>query len=138
MDNDMIFNKETKRFYLTEDYVYNKLGTDLSIVAFDELDTNLSTLNERLIEYACDILYDYIEEYSVYPESALYHFYVNKDAYNALKKALGYQLLKFVQYGENSNDGDKNESVSKRAIKCLDAKNVFYVRYVTIPPIEEW
>ena len=60
-DNDLIFDKETKRFYLTEDYVLNKMGTDLQKVAFDELDQNLSTFNQRQIEYACDMIFDFID-----------------------------------------------------------------------------
>ena len=140
LDNDMYFNKENKRYYLTNEYVYNKLGTDLDVVLNDELDTNLSTIKERNIEYACDMLYDYIEDNSVNTLSTLYHFTKNQDAYNALKKALGYQLLDYLQSGDISYEkGNRvSDTVNNRAIQALNNKNCFHVRYTQIPNVLEW
>ena len=140
LDNDMYFNKENKRYYLTNEYVYNKLGTDLDVVLNDELDTNLSTIKERNIEYACDMLYDYIEDNCVNTLSTLYYFTKDQDAHNALKKALGYQLLDYLQSGDISYEkGNRvSDTVNNRAIQALNNKNCFHVRYTQIPNVLEW
>lgn len=138
VDNDLIFNKESKRYYLTEEYVYNKLGIDLSMHIVDETDTNLSTLNKRVIEEACDELYEFVEDNSVSRLSTLYDFAVRKEAHNALKKALGLQLMYFMQLGDTSHnveDGNKYV-VNTRALRVLHSANCFHIRYTDIP--EEW
>lgn len=139
-DSDLIFNKVNKRYYLTVDYVYNKLGTDLSTILFDEFDTNLSTIQERTIEYACDMLYDFIEENAVNRISTLYDFTQREDAHEALKRALGYQLLYFIQVGDTSNEVDTKigNSVSNRAIQLLLANDCFHVIRRVPEDIGEW
>ena len=140
-DSDLTFDKDTKRYYLTNNYVFNKLGTDIAVVAYDDLDTNLATLNKRVIEYACDMLYDFLEDNAVSRESSLYYVTQDKDAHIAMKKALGYQLLHFIQNGDLSNEiGHKvSETVNNRAIQTLKAKNVFHVKYRQIPDdVEQW
>lgn len=140
LDNDMYFNKDNKRYYLTKTYVYNKLGTDLDVVLNDELDTNLSTLAERNIEYACDMLYDYIEDNSVHTLSTLYDFTQRQEAYNALKRALGYQLFDYIQNGDISYEkGNRvSDTVNGRAIQALYKNNCFHVKYTQIPDVTEW
>lgn len=140
IDNEMTFNTENKRYYLTENYVYNKLGTDLSLVAFDELDTNLSTIKGRIIEYACDMVYDFIENNAVSPQSTLYDFTQRQESHNALKKALGYQLLDFIQNGDISMEkGNKvSETVNNRAIQALLAKDCFNIVRRVPSNVEAW
>lgn len=138
VDNEVVFNASNKRYYLTEDYVYNKLGTDISLHAIDDTDTNLSTLGKRIIEEACDELYEYIEENSVDRLSTLYDFTVREEAHNAIKKALGLQLLYFIQVGDTSHsveDGNKYV-VNTRALRVLNGANCFHIRYTNIP--KEW
>lgn len=139
-DNDLTFNTSNKRYYLTENYVYNKLGTDLALVTFDEFDTNLSTLKARTIEYACDMLYDFIENNAVSRMSTLYDFTQRQEAYEALKKALGYQLLYFIQVGDTSTEKDEkvSETVSKRAIQILKANDCFHIVRRVPQNVEEW
>lgn len=140
IDNEMTFNTESKRYYLTENYVYNKLGTDLSLVAFDELDTNLGTIKGRIIEYACDMVYDFIENNAVSPQSTLYDFTQRQESHNALKKALGYQLLDFIQNGDISMEkGNKvSETVNNRAIQALLAKDCFNIVRRVPSNVEAW
>ena len=140
-DKDMTFDIETKRYYLTNDYVYNKLGTDIAMVAYDDLDTNKATFNKRTIEYACDMLYDHIEENAISPISSLYYLTQDTNAHNALKKALGYQLLHFIQNGDLSMESGHrvSQTVNDRAIQTLHAKSVYHVRYVGIPDdVTKW
>ncbi len=140
-DNDLIFDKETKRFYLTEDYVLNKMGTDLQKVAFDELDQNLSTFNQRQIEYACDMIYDFIEMNAVHRDSALYGIAVDKDKNRAVKKALEYQLFDFIQKGDASmgENAKASDTVNVRAIQKLIGADVFNSIYFNIPEdVNEW
>lgn len=141
VDNDLIFNKETKRYYLTEDYVLNKMGTDLQKVTFDELDQNLSTLNLRTIEYACDMVYDFIEMNAVHRESALYGVTRDEDKHQAIKKALEYQLFDFIQNGDASMEhgGKVSDTVNQRAIQKLIGADVFNSIYYNIPnDVENW
>lgn len=141
LDNDLIFDKETKRYYLTENYVLNKLGTDISLYIIDETDVNLSTLNERVIKEACDELYEYIEENAVYPESTLYDFTQRKGAHQAIKKALGLQLLYFLHYGDASFSAENGNNfvVNTRALRVLDSKSCFHIKYLNIPDdVNKW
>lgn len=143
IDEDLVFDKKSRRYYLTNNYVYNKLGTDIGAVVCDDLDTNKATLNKRTIEYACDMVYDYIEENAVYPKSSLYYVTQDEDAHWAIKKALGYQLLHFIQNGDLSmSKGHKvSQTVNNRAIQVLHSKSVFHIRYGVgrIPEdIEKW
>lgn len=136
-DSDLIFNEESKRYYLTSNYVYDKLGTDLSKILYDELDTNRATLVQRTIEFACDELYDFIEDNAVSPKSALYAVTQNDEMHNAIKKALGYQLLYFIQNGDASQEAGNvmSNTVSARAIQILKAKGVFHIILTKIPEI---
>ena len=139
-DNDLIFNETNKRYYLSENYVYNKLGTDLALVSFDEFDTNLSTLKARTIEYACDMLYDFIEDNAVNRLSTLYDFTQRAEAHEALKKALGYQLLYFIQNGDVANEpGNKvSTTISYRAIQVLRASDCFHIVRRVPKDIGDW
>ena len=129
IDNDMEFNETRKRWYLTENYVYNELGTDLSLLLIDEFDTNVSTLNRRKIKYACDMLYDYIDLNAFDKTSTYWAFCEDETIHNALKDALGYQLFYFAQNGDISNDvGNKvRNTVSERAIQVLNGANAFHI-----------
>lgn len=141
-DIDLRFDKEQKRYYLTENYVINKMGTDLDIVAYDEFDTNVSTLNKRTIEYACDIVYDWLEDNAVSKETAKYlpTQYINE--HNALKRALKYQLFDFIQVGDISTErGNKaSDVINLRAIQALKGSNMLNTcLYNGIPAdVEEW
>lgn len=139
-DNDLTFNASNKRYYLTENYVYNKLGTDLALITFDEFDTNLSTIKARTIEYACDMLYDFIEDNAVNRMATLYDFTQREEAHEALKKALGYQLLFFIQVGDTSTEVDAkvSNSVSNRAIQVLKANDCFHIIRRVPKDVGEW
>ena len=128
-DNDMIFDAESKRYSLTKDYVYNDLGTDLALVSFDEFDTNLSTLPEREIKYACDMVYDHLENNAVSRESSLYWVTKDETAHRAMKRALGYQLFDFIQKGDSSNGvgGKVSDTVNQRAIQSLLGAGVYHI-----------
>ena len=137
-DSDLVFNTSNKRYYLTADYVYNKLGTDLSKILYDELDTNKATLVQRTIEFACDELYDFLEDNAVSRQSSLYAVTVNAGMHDAIKRALGYQLLYFIQNGDVSQESGHtmSETISARAIQLLRAKGVFHIIVPNIPA--EW
>lgn len=137
-DSDLTFNSETKRYYLTSDYVYNKMGTDLNKILYDGLDTNKATLVQRTIEYACDQLYDFIEDNAISAKSTLYAVTQNNNYHEAMKKALGYQLNYFIQNGDVSQESghQMSETVSSRAIQILKAKGLFHLIVSRIP--EEW
>ena len=129
IDNDLVFDEKRKRYYLTEDYVYNELGTDLASVLIDDLDTNVSTLTKRKIKYACDMLYSFIDE-NAFDKTATYNaFMENEDIHNALKEALGLQLYYFALNGDVSNDVDVKveNAVSKRAIQVLNGAGAFHI-----------
>lgn len=137
-DSDLIFNENNKRYYLTSDYVYNRLGTDLSKILYDELDTNKATLVQRTIEFACDELYDFLESNAVSSKSSLYAVTQNVEMHNAMKKALEYQMFYFIQNGDISQESghQMSETVSSRAIQVLKAKGVFHIIVPHIP--EQW
>ena len=40
IDNDLIFDKKSKRYYLTEEYVLNELNTDIKQLQIDDFATN--------------------------------------------------------------------------------------------------
>ena len=137
-DADLIFDNDSKRYYFTEDYVYNKLATDLRAALYDGLDTNPATLPKRTIEYACDQLYDFIEHNAISAKSALYAVTQNKEYHDAMKKALQYQLFYFAQLGEVAQEigHAMSDTVSSRAIQLLHAKGLFHLIVPHIP--EEW
>lgn len=140
LDNDLRFDAGQKRYYLTTDYVYNKMGTDLDVVAADELDTNTSTLNQRTIEYACDIVYDFLEKNAASKESARYIPTQDQEAHNCLKRALKYQLFDFIQVGDISTErGNKvSDTVNNRAVQALISGNLFHTVITNIPDIDKW
>lgn len=137
-NNNMIFDADSKRWYLTEEYVYNEMGIDLDLVLIDDLDTNTSTLKKRKIKYACDMLYDYLDVCALSKESAYYLFAHNKDINNGLLRALDAQLNYFAVVGDVTQDaeGKLKKSVSERAIARLDALGVFDTIIHGIP--REW
>lgn len=140
VDNDLRFDAEQKRYYLTENYVYNKMGTDLGIVAYDEFDTNVSTLSNRTIEYACDMVYDFLEQNAVHKESARYLVTQREEMHNALKRALKYQLFDFIQVGDISTErGNKvSDTVNNRAIQAMLAGGLFHTIAKEIPSVDKW
>lgn len=129
VDNDLIFDEKRKRYYLTEDYIYNELGVDLASILVDDLDPNVSTLTKRKIKYACDMLYGFIDDNAFNKTATYYAFTVDEDMHNALKEALGYQLYFFALNGDVSNDidFDVKSAVSKRAIQVLNGVGAFNV-----------
>ena len=132
-DNDLRFDIDSERYYLTQNYVLEKLGTDLKMVAYDELDARQSTLPQRTIEYACDKLWDFIQDNAVNPRSSRYATTKFKDMHNAIKRALGYELLDFIQYGE-----DEEHPISKRAVKTLNGAGLFHIIVRDIPEVGNW
>lgn len=137
IDNDLIFDEKRKRYYLTEDYVYNELGVDLASILIDDFDTNVSTLTQRKIKYACDMLYGFIDDNAFNKNATYYAFTVDEEMHDALKEALGYQLNYFALNGDISNDVEFNvkSAVSKRAIQVLNGVGAFNI-VANIP--KEW
>lgn len=129
VDNDLELDKKAKRYYLTENYVYNDLGTDLSLIQFDEFDTNISTATKRNIKYACDMVYDYIDENAFDKTSTYYAFLEDEDVHRAIKEALGLQLYYFILNGDVSNDvGNKSAlTISSRVVQKLNGAGVFHI-----------
>lgn len=140
LDADMTFDATTQRFYLTDYYVQNKLGIDLKAIASDELDTQQSTLPERQIEYACDLLWDFIDENAYDKKSTHYYLACNELAYKTLKKALMNQLMFVVEKGDLTKDigNNVNDSIDKSAIRKLNTISAFHIKIRIIPDVENW
>ncbi len=139
-DNDLIFDKETLRYYLTEEYVFNTIG-DLSVIAIDEFDPNPSSLPERVIKRACDMLYDFIEIESIDSISSLYFLTHSKKALNCLKRALCLQLEYLCQVGDTANSVGmkRKDRVHNGAVDLLAKLGIFNVRINGIPKnVENW
>lgn len=131
INNEMVFDKESKRFRLNNDYVYNELGVDLDVALMDEFDTNLSTIADRTLKYISNQLYDYIEANAVSYETTCYLIATNTEWYNTMRNCLGYQLQKFII------DGDDDENyLSNKAKKLMLNKGFFHIILRDIP--ERW
>ena len=91
----------------------------------------------RVIEYACDELYDFIENNAVSPKSSLYAVTQNNEYHRAIKKALEYQLNYFIQNGDISQESghQMSDTVSARAIQLLHAKGLFHLIVPHIPEV---
>ena len=138
-DGDLIFDKETMRYYLNKDYVASFV--DLKTVVIDEFLPNQSNAPEEYIRYACDVLWDFIDKNAVEKISTKYYFTQNKEAYIALKRALKMQLLRFIQVGDTDNGvGFKStDRLHKGAVNALYGIGAFHVLITNIPlDVEEW
>lgn len=141
IDNDLIFDKKSKRYYLTEEYVLNELNTDIKQLQIDDFATNLSTLAIHNIKWACDIVYDFLCKNAVHRLSALYFATKNEEAHECLKRALSYQLLDFIQNGDASMEhgGKVSDTVNNRAIQALQEGDLFTIICPKIPKdVNEW
>lgn len=140
VDNDTIFDEALKRYYLTKEYVLNELDTNLQSILIDEFSSNTSKLADLAIQDACDMVYDYLENNAIHKNTAIYRYCTEQNVFNALKKALGYQLLFYIQQGDLSNDIDRDIrfTVNKRAIQALRRVDLFNTAYYDIPDEEEW
>lgn len=141
IDEDLNFDKRTKRYYLTEEYIINKLGTDISQLVIDDFDTNLTTLVDRTIKYACDMVYDFLCANAVHKLSALYRPTQYEEPHFALKRALELQTFDFLQNGDSSlkHGGKVSDTVNTRAIQELKSGRLFTTISPNIPEnVEEW
>lgn len=125
INNSLRFDEKSGRYYLTEEYVYNQLGIDLDLFLIDDLDTNVSTSKKRKIEYACDMLYDYVDRVSLSKKSAYYLFQNNEEVNDILVKALELQLNHFIIVGDTSMDVESKKTINARAISKLDSCGIF-------------
>lgn len=138
LDNDLVLDRNTGRYYLTETYVYNEMGTDIALLQNDELDTHKETLVKRNIKYACDMIYDFIDDNAVSPQSTYYYVTWNKLAHNSIKRALELQVFDFLQKGDSSMEDGGKVAINSRAIQTLNANSCFHVVARDIPEITEW
>jgi len=156
--SDMVFDSNRKRFRLSNDFVYNELGTDLANALIDEFDTNLSTIADRTLKETSNQLYYYLREngvknaYGNAYDTASYLIATNQDWYYSFIDALSAQLYKFIASGKatantglNLEKGTKIETnilddISKEAISIMKSAGMFHtvIRTEDIPPVEEW
>lgn len=154
--SDMIFTSSTKRMRLTNDYVYNDLGTDLANALIDDFDTNLSTIADRTLKYTSDQLYNFIRANGVKGrnanayDTACYLIATNADWYEAFKDALSEQLFFFIQGGDLSATSGVNvdrgtrveksirDTISDSAIQIIESMGMFHTVIRYIPAVEEW
>lgn len=137
-DTELIFNADTKRYCLSSAYVYDKMGTDLNEILYDGLDTNKSTLVQRSIKYASNMLYDFIEANAISPDSTMYAVTQNIRYHEAMKEALEHQTYYLIQNGNVAQEsGHKmSDTVSASAIQRLKGVGLFHLIVTRIP--EEW
>lgn len=138
---DMIFDPHKKRYYLSEQYVYNQLGTNMKVLLDDELDTNRATIVKRNIQYACDMVYGYLCENAYDKNSALYIVTQNEDCNQSLKRALSYQVLMYAFNGDLTMDISTlpNQEVNRRAIQELKSGDILTTYVFNVPNnVEEW
>lgn len=153
---DMIFDTKTKRMRLTNDYVYNDLGTDLANALIDDFDTNLSTIADRTLKRTSDQLYNFIRANCVKLRNAnayytaCYLIATNADWYEAFKDALSEQLVFFSQGGDLSATSGVNvdrgtrvdksirDTISDSAIQIMESMGMFHTVIRDIPAVEEW
>ena len=154
--SDMTFDESTKRMRLTNDYVYNDLGTDLANALIDEFDTNLSTIAERTLKYTSDQLYNFLRMNGVKMrngnayDTARYLIATDEDWYEAFKDALSQQLYFFIQSGdlaastgvhiEKGTRVNKSirDTISDGALQIMQSMGMFHTIIRDIPAVEEW
>lgn len=155
--SDMVFDETRKRFRLTNDYVYNELGTDLANALIDDFDTNLSTIAERTLSKTSNKLYDFLNEHKLdYGENgnsyktAQYMIATDEDWYYAFRDALAEQLFFFAGAGDvggstgiNLETGTRinkgfRDTVCDNAIAIMQAQGMFHTVIKDIPAVEEW
>lgn len=120
-NKDMVYDKTRKRYRLSKDYVQNDLGTNLQAVLYDELDANPTTLPERTIKYASDMVYDYMKRECANYDYACELVETNTEINESFKDALSYQLLSLAQEGDKafSADGSMQQSICPRSLQIL-------------------
>lgn len=136
---EMIFDTKTKRFRLTNDYVYNEMGLDLANALIDEFDTNLSTIAERTLRYTSNQLYNFLSSnavrfwYGNSYDTACYLIATNKGYYDAFRDALEQQLYSFIQNGD-----DLSGEICQSAYKIMQSMGMFHkiIPNANIP--KEW
>lgn len=141
VDNDTIYDEDLQRYYLTPDYVLNKLGTNLQTILVDEFSSNTANLPNEAIEESCDILYNYLEQNAFDKTTAIFRICTEQKTYNLFKKALGYQLLFYIHQGDISLDLTKTniDGVNRKAIQLLRSIELFNTKYYDIPEdVEDW
>lgn len=139
-DADMKFDKDKKRYVLTESYVFNELA-DLKIVGFDEFDTNPSTLSKRILERTSKMFFNFTRSQSADYLSSIYFATQNEDVFNALKEALLYQVEYLLQVGDTANavGMKKKDRVQNAGIDDLKGLNFFGVVFYDLTDnVNEW
>lgn len=153
--SDMVFDSNRKRFRLSNDYVYNELGTDLANALIDEFDTNLSTIADRTLKRTSDQLYNFLRAYGVTfgergtaYDTACYLIATNTEWYYAFRDALAEQLFYFIQGGDVSVTSGLNiekgtrveksirDTISDGAFSIMNSIGMFHTILRDIP--EEW
>ena len=123
IDNDMIYDEARRRYVLSEDYVRNELGIDLLTIAYDELDTNTSTLPSRILKRTSNMVYEFMQLRCRNFGYACELIENEQDMYNAFKDCLAYQLESFILTGDESITNKQimkdNYGVCERSYKVL-------------------
>ena len=120
-DNDMVYDEKRKRYVLNKDYVENELGTDLTMLLYDELDVNPSTLPERTLKYTSNMVYDYMKRQCADYKYACQLIETDEEIHEAFKDCLMHQLTYFASAGDLalSADGDMSKMISQRSLQIL-------------------
>lgn len=110
-DNKTVY--ENGKYRLNEDYVLNYLGIDLKMVAYDEFDTNPSTLPERILTETSDMIYSFMRTNCKDYRYACELIEEDAEFYDLFVSALKSQLEAFILKGDQSING--GEMICKRA-----------------------
>ena len=128
-DNDLMYDNNMHRYILTKDYVQNELGTDLMMLLYDELDTNPTTLPDRILKRVSNQVYEYLRY------KCKDYYYVrelienNHEIHEAFKLCLQYQLESFILEGDKLVEStDIENSICARSKLVLDGYSLLQKR----------
>lgn len=138
IDKDIIYDKESRQYILTEEYALNKKGINLLAMAVDEFDANTTTLPERILRRVSDMVYEAMQLRCRSFSYACELIENDVGMHNAFKRCLGYQLESFALTGDegitNQQVVANNYGICERAYNVLYGKGLFD----KIRPLERW
>lgn len=120
-DEYMIYNESTKRYVLTNEYVFAKMGIDLTSAINERNVMNPQALLNRFLEEVSDDIYEYIHTHSIYNELQDYYIAVIPSLRGIIQKAMDKQLMYSRLNGLLGYSSNKD--VQSQAI-CPKAKDI--------------
>lgn len=108
-DNYMIFDEQTGRYILTENYVREQLGIDLSEAINERNTTNQQIAVKRVLRQVSNAVYNFIHQYNV--STDLQDFIIKKvpSARVMIQEAMAEQFLYMSAKGDLSRSTDKEK-----------------------------